>query len=65
MFDIMVVALLLALTVVAVTRFPAEGRSTQGRFVVSRGEERSTCPECRAAVHETDGRCVTCGEVLV
>ncbi len=65
MFDIMVVALLLGLSLVAVTRFPAEGRYTNGRFIVTRGEQPATCHACRATIHESDGRCVTCGEILV
>ena len=65
MFDIMVVAVLLALTVVALTRFPHEGRSTNGRFLVSRRVSDPQCPACRAAVSADEDRCVTCGQAFV
>jgi hypothetical protein len=65
MFDIMVVAVLLALTVVALTRFPKEGGSTSTRFLASRRPDSPTCPSCRAAVSEHEGRCVTCGQMFV
>lgn len=65
MFDFMVVAVLLSLTVVALTRFPHEGRSASGRFLVSRRTLDLHCPSCRAAVSTDEDRCVTCGQAFV
>ena len=61
MFDILTVVILIALTAVALTTFPAEGRSELGRFLPSRDPDATPCPSCHALTYERERRCATCG----
>ncbi len=61
MFDIVVVALLFGLTLLAVTRFPAEGGSTRFRLRPRSSEFPELCPACRASLRASDHSCLTCG----
>lgn len=61
MFDIVVVALLVGLTLLAITRFPAEGGGPRVRLRAERPETPDVCPACRASLRASDHSCLTCG----
>lgn len=61
MFDIAVVGVLLGLTLLALTRFPAEGGRRGFPFASQKPRSSSVCAMCRAAVGPQDVTCLTCG----
>lgn len=61
MFDIVVVALLFGLTLLAVTRFPAEGGSSRSWIRSRAAQDTDVCSGCRASLSSSDRACLTCG----
>ena len=61
MFDIVVVTVLLGLTLLAVTRFPAESGTPRARLRPNRRTPQSACATCRAPMSDDEITCLTCG----
>jgi hypothetical protein len=61
MFDIVVVVILLGLTLLAVTKFPAEGGAPRTRIRPLRPASQRSCAACRAPMTADESTCLTCG----